>query len=86
MTTKDMVLEGMVGVSVINNTMACIFTFACSAWLDEHSVKEVFVAIGLLSYLFMIVATIIMHRYGKAARRLTANKYREFLHLRGEQG
>lgn len=26
----DMVLEGMVGVAVINNTLACIFTFVCS--------------------------------------------------------
>lgn len=26
----DMVLEGMVGVAVINNTLACIFTFTCS--------------------------------------------------------
>lgn len=26
----DMILEGMVGVAVINNTLACIFTFTCS--------------------------------------------------------
>lgn len=26
----DMVLEGMVGVAVINNSLACIFTFVCS--------------------------------------------------------
>jgi len=26
----DMVLEGMVGVAVINNSLACIFTFCCS--------------------------------------------------------
>lgn len=26
----DMVLEGMVGVATINNSLACIFTFVCS--------------------------------------------------------
>lgn len=26
----DMVLEGMVGVAVVNNSLACIFTFVAS--------------------------------------------------------
>jgi len=29
----EMVLEGMVGVSVVNNTLACLFTFTASLWL-----------------------------------------------------
>jgi hypothetical protein len=28
----EMVLEGMVGVAVINNSLACIFTFVCSKY------------------------------------------------------
>lgn len=81
----DMVLEGMVGVSVINNTLACIFTFVCSIWLDEHSVSEVFITLGILSFVFMIGTTIPMMMFGKACRRWTRTKYNEFLHSRGEQ-
>lgn len=81
----DMVLEGMVGVSVINNSLACIFTFVCSIWLDAHSVTEVFVTLGILSFVFMIGATVPMMYWGKASRRLTRKKYFEFLHLRAEQ-
>lgn len=80
----DMVLEGMVGVSVINNSLACIFTFVCSIWLDAHSTTEVFVTLGILSFIFMIGTTIPMMWYGKACRRYTQDKYRKFLHMRGE--
>jgi MFS family permease len=31
----EMVLEGMVGVSVVNNTLACLFTFTASLWLGS---------------------------------------------------
>lgn len=30
----EMVIEGMIGVSMINNAIGCIFTFVCSLWLD----------------------------------------------------
>ncbi|OQO00071.1 hypothetical protein B0A48_14274 [Cryoendolithus antarcticus] len=77
----EMVLEGMVGVAVINNTLACIFTFVCSFWIDASGLSNTFIAIGVLS-LFFHALTIPMLWYGKSARRWTAKKYRNYLHLR----
>ncbi|KAH0012741.1 MFS general substrate transporter, partial [Aureobasidium melanogenum] len=79
----DAILEGMVGVAVYNNSLACIFTFVCSIWLDAHSLTQVFVTLGCVSFGVMFLGTIIMMRFGKATRRLTANKYKEFLYIRG---
>jgi len=80
----DMVLEGMVGVAVINNSLACVFTFVCSIWLDESGTEDVFIALGCLSFFFMIVMTVPMMVYGKACRRWTRGKYRDFLYMRVE--
>ena len=81
----DMVLEGMVGVSVINNTFACIFTFVASIWMDKDSVTSVFIAIGTVSSVLMIGSTVLMMMYGKHFRRLTAPQYKKFLYRRGAQ-
>lgn len=77
----DMVLEGMVGVAVINNSLACIFTFTCSLWLDASGLADTFVAIGVLSLVFQLT-TIPMMIWGKTFRRWTYNKYQRFLDLR----
>jgi MFS family permease len=79
----EIVLEGMVGVSVINNSLACIFTFVCSIWLDAHSLTQVFVTLGIVSFVVMFLGTMLMMWYGKAMRKLTAGKYKEFLYIRG---
>lgn len=42
----DMVLEGMVGVATINNSLACIFTFVCS---ECHSIIQRFQLLLLTS-------------------------------------
>ncbi|KAK4542601.1 hypothetical protein LTR36_006649 [Oleoguttula mirabilis] len=77
----DMVLEGMVGVAVINNTLACIFTFVCSYWIDASGLANTFIAIGVLS-LFFHSLTVPMMIWGKSSRRWTANKYRNYLYIR----
>jgi len=80
----DMVLEGMVGVSVINNSLACIFTFVCSIWLDVHSVSEVFVTIAIISFVSMLGGTILILVYGKRMRMWTTPSYERFLQVRGQ--
>ncbi|CAG8075706.1 unnamed protein product [Penicillium salamii] len=77
----EMVLEGMVGVSVINNTISCIFTFTAESWLDAQSLSQVFIAIGCLSFIF-IMTTISMIIWGKKCRRLTRKQYETFLRIR----
>ena len=77
----EMVLEGMVGVAVINNTIGCIFTFTASTWLENSGVRDCFIAISVLDF-FFIMLTIPMMIYGKACRRWTLTRYREFVKIR----
>ncbi|KAA8568596.1 hypothetical protein EYC84_007612 [Monilinia fructicola] len=76
----EMVLEGMVGVSVINNTIGCIFTFAASYWL-ETGVKSTFIAIGVLDFVF-VMCTWPMMVFGKSCRRWTKGRYLDFVRSR----
>lgn len=48
-----MVLEGMVGVAVINCTIGMIFTFGASPWLATSRTLNTWIAIGVLSFVFM---------------------------------
>ncbi|KAK4613923.1 hypothetical protein CLAFUW4_09376 [Fulvia fulva] len=77
----DMVLEGMVGVAVINNTLACIFTFTGSYWIDASGLSGTFIGIGVLSFAFQMT-TVPMMIWGKSCRRWTYQKYQRFLYLR----
>lgn len=77
----DMILEGMVGVSVINNSIALIFTFCTGIWMDTQTLAQVFIAIGVLS-LFFFLTTIPMQYWGKTARRKTAGAYNKFINKR----
>ncbi|PQE11417.1 MFS-type transporter protein [Rutstroemia sp. NJR-2017a BVV2] len=76
----EMVLEGMVGVSVINNTIGCIFTFAASPWL-ETGTANTFIAIGVLDFVF-VMCTWPMMVYGKRCRKWTKRRYLEFVRSR----
>lgn len=77
----NMVLEGMVGVAVINNTIGMIFTFATDPWLSASGTLDTWIAVGVLSFVFM-ATTLPMAIYGKACRRWTAERYDRFLELR----
>ncbi|KIW06700.1 uncharacterized protein PV09_02400 [Verruconis gallopava] len=77
----DMVLEGMVGVAVINNTIAMIFTFGTGPWFAVQSVTGVMCIIGALSFIF-IMTSVPMMIWGKTFRRQTLARYKEFLTTR----
>lgn len=66
----EMVLEGMVGVSVINNTIGMIFTFSTSPWLAASGTQNTMIAVGVLDFVF-IMLTVPMMIWGKSARRWT---------------
>jgi MFS family permease len=77
----DMVLEGMVGVATVNNTIGMIFSFVASKWIDKSGVKDTFIAIGVLAFVFLLT-TLPMIIYGKQARRWTRDRYQRFLQIR----
>lgn len=76
----DMVLEGMVGVAVINNTLAMIFTFVASHWIDS-SLENSFIEVGAISFV-IIGLSLPMILYGKRWRRWTRDRYLKFLEIR----
>ncbi|RDW87510.1 hypothetical protein BP5796_03204 [Coleophoma crateriformis] len=79
----EMVLEGMVGVAVVNNTIGCIFTFTASPWLSTSGTRDCFIAIGVLDF-FFVMLTVPMMIWGKACRSWTKNRYLDFIRIRDE--
>ena len=51
----DMVLEGIVGVAVINNTIEMIFTFAATPWFTASGTLNTWIAVGTLSFGFIMI-------------------------------
>lgn len=74
----EMVLEGMVGVAVINNTIGMIFSFITSPWMDADGVLYTFVAIGILAFAALALS-VPMAWWGKTTRRWTRERYRQFV-------
>jgi hypothetical protein len=79
----EMVLEGMVGVAVVNNTLACLFTFTASDWLGGgvDSVRNCMIEIAVLDFVFVML-TVPMMLYGKKCRRWTLKRYEDFVRIR----
>jgi len=77
----EMVLEGMVGVAVINNTIGMIFTFSTSPWLASSGTQNTMIATGVLDFVF-IMLTVPMMIWGKSCRRWTRGRYEEFIRIR----
>lgn len=77
----EMVLEGMVGVAVVNNTIGCIFTFTASPWLSASGTRDCFIAIGVLDF-FFVMLTVPMMIWGKGCRTWTKGRYLEFVKIR----
>ncbi|KAF3799801.1 Protein HOL1 [Colletotrichum gloeosporioides] len=76
----EMVLEGMVGVAVINNTIAMVFTFVASYWLDT-GMENCFIVLGVLSFVIM-GTSLPMIIYGKRCRRWAKGRYLRFIEIR----
>lgn len=77
----EMVLEGMVGVSVVNNTLGCIFTFTASYWLGASGTQNTFIAIAVLDF-FFVMLTVPMMIWGKKCRIWTKRRYLNFVRIR----
>ncbi|KAH6608326.1 hypothetical protein Trco_001672 [Trichoderma cornu-damae] len=81
----DMVLEGMVGVAVINNTLAMVlYLFVASYWLDT-GVMDTFIELGVLGFVVLLLS-LPMIIWGKRARRWTRQRYLNFLDIRDGMG
>lgn len=77
----EMVIEGMIGVSIINNGIGCIFTFTCSLWLDAMGNTHTYAVLtGLqVAACFAAIPYII---WGKKMRLWTRKYYLDFIEKR----
>jgi len=76
----EMVLEGMVGVAVINNSLGLIFTFTASQWLAT-GLRDCFIELGVLSFV-ILGSSWPMIVLGKRFRRWTRDRYMKFIEIR----
>jgi MFS family permease len=77
----EMVLEGMIGVSLINNFIGSIFTFVCSYWLDamgNTNTYAILSAVQVLACVFAIPFLI----WGKRMRLWTRKYYLNYVETR----
>lgn len=76
----EIVIQGMVGVSIINNTLACIFTFVCSIWIDHSGTQNTYIALAVIDFVSIafIIPTLI---WGKSWRKKTKGLYIELVEL-----
>ncbi|KAF2863349.1 MFS general substrate transporter [Piedraia hortae CBS 480.64] len=77
----EMILEGMVGVAVINNGLASIFSFVLQYWLSVSGLMITCIACGGISFAIHLL-TLPMIFWGKSCRRRTSKIYRNCLALR----
>lgn len=77
----EMVLEGMVGVSMINNALGCFFSSISWSWFERSGVRNCMIGVGCLSFFFFSLS-IPMLIWGKKCRIWTQQKYREFVKIR----
>lgn len=77
----DMVIEMMVGVSIINNYIGMIFTFACSPWLEAMGNTKTFIILAVIEFVASMFAAVMIY-YGKRIRIRTTKWYLEYCKAR----
>lgn len=73
-TYQELILETLVGVSIINNLIGCIFTFACSPWLDSSGTENTYIVLAVIAIVCMYFAAVLII-WGKRWRRYTKLEY-----------
>lgn len=77
----DMVIEMMCGVSIINNYIGMVFTFACSPWLEAMGNTNTFIILAVLEFVASMFAVVMIY-YGKTLRKKTTKWYLEYCQVR----
>ncbi|GMG23342.1 unnamed protein product [Ambrosiozyma monospora] len=77
----EMVLEGMIGVACINNGISCVFTFACSPWLEKMGNTNTYIILAAVQFA-AIMLNIPLIWYGKRIRKWTKKNYVSYIETR----
>lgn len=79
-----LILETMVGVSIINNSIACIFTFVCQRWIDALGTFKTYISITVISFIVLLLF-VPMIFFGKTFRRKSRNYHDKCVTIRDGQ-
>ncbi|GME77745.1 unnamed protein product [Ambrosiozyma monospora] len=80
----EMVLEGMIAVACINNFIGCIFTFACSPWLERMSNAHTYAILAALQFAALLF-NVPLIMYGKKIRMWTKKYYVSYVEERDKR-
>ncbi|ODV84708.1 hypothetical protein CANARDRAFT_8286 [[Candida] arabinofermentans NRRL YB-2248] len=80
-TYDQLILECLIAVSVINNLIGCIFTFACSPWLNKSGTQNTYIVLAVLNLFIMFLAAPYI-KWGKTWRKWTKNYYLQMIKVR----
>lgn len=84
-TYQDLVIETLIGVAVINNIIGCIFTFACSPWLESIGTQRTYISLSVITLGIMYFALALIF-WGKPLRRMTKHEYNRVLRMKKKYG
>lgn len=73
-TYRELTLETLVGVAFINNIIGCVFTFACSPWLNASGTQNTYIALAIITLAVMYSSGIFIH-FGHSWRKSTHALY-----------
>lgn len=82
-TYRELTLEVLVAVAFINNIIGCVFTFACSPWLDSSGTENTYIALAVISLGIMHSSGGFIY-FGKRWRRSTHAAYVRMAELKTE--
>lgn len=83
-TYRELMLESLVGVAFISNIIGCIFTFACSPWLQNSGTRNTYIALAIITLGVMYFAGIFII-WGKKWRKITKYYYVRLIEQKQEQ-
>jgi hypothetical protein len=72
-----MIGDALVAVVFVRNAISVVVLFCLSQWLDGMGMQNMFILIGVLSFMFCMVPVPLLI-WGKRARIATAAKYRYY--------
>lgn len=80
-TYRELILETLVGVAVINNMIGCVFTFVCSPWLNAAGTESTYIVLSVIAIFFMYFSAVLMI-WGKRMRVYTKREYIKLVEIK----
>lgn len=75
---KEIAGESFAAIIVVRNTLAFSFSYAITPWIEAAGLQNCFISVSIIS-LVCTCSFLVMIRWGKSLRRLSAGRYWAFV-------